>query len=51
VDGKPLGRFGEKGTAAGQLQMPDMLCVDSRGNVYVAEVTNKRSQKLTSAKE
>ena len=50
-DGKPLGRFGEKGTAAGQFQMPHMLCVDSRGDVYVAEVTNKRVQKFTAAKE
>jgi DNA-binding beta-propeller fold protein YncE len=49
-DGKALGRFGEKGTAAGQFQMPHMLCVDSRGDVYVAEVTNKRIQKFT-AKE
>ena len=50
-DGKPIGRFGEKGTAAGQFQMPHMLCVDSRGDVYVAEVTNKRIQKFTAAKE
>ena len=49
--GKPLGRFGEKGTAAGQFQMPHMLCVDSRGDVYVAEVTNKRIQKFAAAKE
>src|SRR5262249_32982077 len=46
-DGKQLGRFGEKGTAPGQFQMPHMLCVDSRGDVYVAEVTNKRVQKFT----
>ncbi len=50
-DGKSLGRWGEKGTAAGQFQMPHMLCVDSRGDVYVAEVTNKRVQKFTAAKE
>jgi DNA-binding beta-propeller fold protein YncE len=49
--GKPLGRFGEKGDAAGQFQMPHMLCVDSRGDVYVAEVTNKRIQKFAAAKE
>jgi DNA-binding beta-propeller fold protein YncE len=46
-DGKALGRFGEKGAAAGQFLMPHMLCVDSRGDVYVAEVTNKRVQKFT----
>src|SRR5262249_20931892 len=38
-DGKSLGRFGEKGTAPGQFRMPHMLSVDSRGDVYVAEVT------------
>ena len=31
--------------------MPHMLCVDSRGDVYVAEVTNKRVQKFTARKE
>jgi DNA-binding beta-propeller fold protein YncE len=51
ADGKPLGRFGQKGTAAGQFQMPHMLCADSRGSVYVAEVTNKRIQKFTPVKE
>ena len=51
ADGKSLGRFGEKGTAAGQLLLPHMLCVDSRGSVYVADVTNKRIQKFTAAKE
>jgi DNA-binding beta-propeller fold protein YncE len=50
ADGKSLGRFGEKGTAVGQFQLPHMLCVDSRGVVYVAEVTNKRIQKFV-AKE
>lgn len=48
-DGKSVGRFGEKGTAAGQFQMPHMLCVDSRGDVYVAEVNNKRVQKFTAS--
>jgi len=28
-----------------------MLCVDSRGTVFVAEVTNERIQKFTPAKE
>lgn len=46
-DGKSLGRFGEKGPAAGQFRMPHMLCVDSRGSVYVAEVDNKRVQKFS----
>lgn len=46
-DGKSLGRFGEKGTGPGQFQMPHMLCVDSRGDVYVTEVSGKRVQKFT----
>jgi DNA-binding beta-propeller fold protein YncE len=50
-DGTSLGRFGEKGAAAGQFQMPHMLCVDSRGDVYVAEVTGKRIQKFAAAKK
>ena len=49
-DGKSLGRFGEKGTAAGQLQLPHMLCVDSRGDVYVTEITGKRIQKFSANK-
>ena len=50
-DGKSIGRVGEKGAATGQFQMPHMLCVDSRGDLYVAEVGNKRIQKFTSRKE
>jgi DNA-binding beta-propeller fold protein YncE len=45
--GKPVGRWGERGKGPGQFQMPHMLCVDSRGDVYVAEVTGKRIQKFT----
>jgi DNA-binding beta-propeller fold protein YncE len=46
LDGKPLGRWGEKGTGPGQFNLPHMLCVDSRGAVYVAEVDGKRVQKF-----
>jgi len=49
ADGKALGRFGEKGTGPGQLRLPHMLCVDSRGAVYVAEVEGKRLQKFVPA--
>ena len=49
-DGKAIGRFGGAGTAVGQFRMPHMLCVDSRGDVYVAEVTTKRVQKFTAKK-
>jgi outer membrane protein assembly factor BamB len=44
--GRPLGRFGEKGDGPGQFRLPHMLCVDSRGAVYVAEVEGKRVQKF-----
>jgi DNA-binding beta-propeller fold protein YncE len=49
-DGKALGRFGEKGTAPGQLQLPHMLCVDSHGDVYVTEINGKRVQKFSARK-
>jgi poly(3-hydroxybutyrate) depolymerase/DNA-binding beta-propeller fold protein YncE len=51
LDGTTLGRVGESGTRSGQFQMPHMLCVDSRGDVYVAEVGNKRIQKFTPRQE
>jgi DNA-binding beta-propeller fold protein YncE len=44
--GKPVSRWGEKGAGAGQFQMPHWLCVDSRGALYVAEVTGQRVQKF-----
>ena len=46
LEGKRLGRFGEKGAGPGQFQLPHMLCVDSQGAVYVAEVNGKRVQKF-----
>ncbi len=45
-DGKPLGRWGETGAGAGQFRCPHAVCVDSRGAVYVAEVTGQRLQKF-----
>lgn len=50
LSGKPLGRFGEKGTGAGQFDLPHLLGVDSKGAIYVAEVNGKRVQKFV-AKE
>jgi DNA-binding beta-propeller fold protein YncE len=50
LDGKALGRFGEKGAGPGQLQLPHMLCVDSEGSVYVTEITGKRVQKFVVGK-
>ena len=46
-DGKPLGRFGGPGGGAGRFRLPHMLCVDSCGDVYVAEVDGRRVQKFT----
>lgn len=46
-DGKAVGRWGGPGAGAGQFKLPHMVCVDSRGDVYVAEVANRRVQKFT----
>lgn len=46
LDGKSVGRFGQKGKGDGEFTMPHMLCVDSKGAVYVAEVTGQRLQKF-----
>jgi len=46
LDGKSVGRFGEPGTGPGQFRLPHMLCVDTKGAVYVAEVNGKRVQKF-----
>jgi hypothetical protein len=46
ADGRPLGRFGERGDGPGQFKLPHMLCVDSHGAVHVAEVGGKRVQKF-----
>jgi len=51
LEGKPLGRWGQKGTAAGDFSGPHMLCVDSQGVVYVAEVGGQRVQKFVAAKK
>jgi len=44
--GKITQRFGQKGTAPGQFELPHMLGFDSAGNLYVAEVNGKRFQKF-----
>lgn len=49
--GKRLGRWGGTGTGPGRFRLPHMLCVDSRGAVYVAEVNGKRVQKFTAVTE
>ena len=46
-EGKALDRWGEPGAGPGQFAMPHAICIDSRGDVYVAEVNGKRVQKFT----
>jgi DNA-binding beta-propeller fold protein YncE len=51
LEGKRVGRFGEKGTGPGQLGLPHMLCIDSQGSAYVCEINGKRIQKFTPRKD
>ncbi len=37
--------WGGQGTAPGQFHAPHMLAADTAGNLYVAEILNKRLQK------
>jgi DNA-binding beta-propeller fold protein YncE len=46
LSGKVLTRFGMKGVAAGQFQMPHGICADSRGVIYVTEGDGERVQKF-----
>jgi DNA-binding beta-propeller fold protein YncE len=46
LDGKPLGRWGEKGAGPGQFNLPHAVCVDSKGAVYVTEIDGQRVQKF-----
>jgi hypothetical protein len=46
-DGKALQHWGEPGAGPGQFAMPHAVCVDSHGDVYVAEINGRRLQKLT----
>lgn len=45
MQGEPLGRFGEKDKADKQAMMPHWVCVDSKGAVYVADVSSKSVRK------
>jgi DNA-binding beta-propeller fold protein YncE len=44
--GKIVARFGKKGSAPGEFDLPHMLTFDSAGNLYVTEITGKRVQKF-----
>ena len=46
MDGKPVGSFGSHGKQPGQFHYCHQLAVDSRGNVYTAEILNWRPQKF-----
>jgi len=46
LDGQILGVLGSYGRAAGNLDFPHNLAVDSEGSIYVAEITNWRIQKF-----
>jgi streptogramin lyase len=45
--GKALQHWGEPGAGPGQFAMPHAVCVDSHGDVYVAEIDGRRLQKFT----
>ena len=46
LDGKVLHAFGSTGSKPGQFNVPHSIHVDDQGNLYVAEVENKRIQKF-----
>jgi DNA-binding beta-propeller fold protein YncE len=46
-EGKALDRWGDTGTAPGQFSLPHAVCIDSRGDVYAAEVNGMRVQKFS----
>jgi DNA-binding beta-propeller fold protein YncE len=46
MDGKVVGAFGEHGKQPGQFHYCHQLAVDSKGNVYTAEILNWRPQKF-----
>lgn len=45
--GKPLTHWGQEGTGPGQFLLPHAVCLDSHGDIYVAEINSKRVQKFT----
>ena len=44
--GKVVQSWGKKGSALGEFDAPHMLAADAAGNLYIAEILNKRLQKL-----
>jgi DNA-binding beta-propeller fold protein YncE len=46
-EGKAVEHWGDAGTGPGQFALPHAVCLDSRGDVYVAEVNGMRVQKFS----
>jgi len=46
LEGKALSRWGEKGKDRGQFDLPHAICMDSRGAIYVTEISGQRVQKF-----
>ena len=44
--GAVVNAWGAEGTAPGEFKTPHLICPDSKGNIYIAEVSGKRFQKL-----
>jgi len=44
--GQVIGSWGKKGDGPGEFYLPHMLAFDAAGSLYIAEVGNKRLQKL-----
>ncbi|MFO1095782.1 MAG: peptidyl-alpha-hydroxyglycine alpha-amidating lyase family protein [Planctomycetaceae bacterium] len=44
--GKVVDAWGAEGTAPGEFKTPHLICADSKGNIYIAEVAGRRFQKL-----
>ncbi|MCE9603693.1 MAG: peptidyl-alpha-hydroxyglycine alpha-amidating lyase family protein [Planctomycetia bacterium] len=44
--GRVVERFGRKGRAAGEFDMPHMLAFDAAGNLFVTEINGRRVQKF-----
>jgi len=46
TNGDVICEFGRQGSASGQFKVPHSVAVDEIGNIYIAEVGNKRVQKF-----
>ena len=44
--GTVVNAWGAEGTGPGEMKTPHMICSDTKGNIYIAEVAGKRLQKL-----